>query len=102
MSGKTEKPSSTNPIAAPASLADLRLLVIYEYKPRPGICGATVGADGAGVFAVGFTGDDADEKYGRFLEACCKPGSRTKILHVITDSFYQETCLVLDPPCSLQ
>ena len=102
MSGKNEKPFSPSQTAAPASLADLRLLVIYEVKPYQGICGATVGADGAGVFAVGFTGEDADSKYGRFLEVCRKPGSRASILHVITETFCCETCLTLDPPCCLE
>lgn len=83
------------------SLAELRILVVYERKAFPGVCGATIGADGSGVFAVGLTGDDADAKYERFLKACQTPGAGIKILHVITETFSCSTCLTIDPPCCL-
>lgn len=89
-------------------VTDVRILLVYRMGVSRGVHGQTIGADGSGDFAVGFTGKDyaeADAKFGRFCEALetnkRSRGQSYEILSVVTDSWGREYPIAVDPPVCL-
>lgn len=90
-------------------VTDVRILLVYRMGASRGVYGQTVGADGSGDFAVGFTGDsyeEADAKCARFMEAMVSYSKRVhqkfEILTIIADSWSRDRPIFVDPPASLE
>ena len=90
-------------------VSDIKILLVYRAGPGRGVGGQTVGADGSGEFAVGFTGDtyeEADQKLGKFRAAMDEytrtHGQRYEIISIVTDSWGREHPIAVDPPVSLK